>query len=98
MHAYFYDILFIVYGFFIVFSLCTYIWTCFVRTQYESKVCAGDFLNEHEIEEESAILVIWDIEHEFYVQQCGTLLNWFIIIESIFFFCCSCASMMWAFV
>mmetsp|Transcript_31697 Transcript_31697/g.37167 ORF Transcript_31697/g.37167 Transcript_31697/m.37167 type:complete len:163 (-) Transcript_31697:489-977(-) len=97
-HARFYDRLFIIYGILLVFSLVTYLWTCFLTTRYPTKVCSGDFLEPHEVEMESQMIVIWDLEHRFYLMQCGYLLNWFLVIESVFFFCCSCASMTWVLV
>ena len=41
------------------------------------------------------MLIYWDIEHEFYIVSAGNLLQWFIVIESIFFFFCMCATAIW---
>lgn len=93
--AQFYDRLFILYLLFIIGSICTYIYAFYVRTQYTSKVCSGDFLQTHEIEPESALLMQWDIEYDYYIIQFGRLLNWFVCIESVFFLCCICSSSIW---
>lgn len=94
-HAKVYDRLFIMYTVLLILSVGTFIWSVVLRQQYTSKVCSGDFLAEHEIDYESAIIVMWDVEHEFYLIQCGRVIRWFIIIESLFFFCCTCASSVW---
>ena len=97
-HAHFYDRMFIVYGFLLLLSVGTYVWACYLTTRYTSKVCSGDFLDKHGVELESAMLDFWDIEHRFYLVRCSHLLNWYLVLESMFFFCCSCASMTWVFV
>ena len=81
----------------LLFSLGTYVWSCYLTTRWTSRVCSGDFLDQHEVELESAMLVIWDVEHRFYLVGCGHLLNWYLVLETMFFFCCSCASMTWVF-
>jgi len=93
-----YDKFFIVYVVFLITSVATYIWTCCVRASFTSKVCSGDFLKDDDIEAATAIILVWDVEHEFYLIEGGRLLTWYIVLESTFFLCCTCASSIWVFV
>ncbi len=90
-----FDSLFIVYSVLLFVSLGTYIWAFVTRMSYPGQVCSGDFLDDKVIIEETAILLHWDIEHEFYLISCGKLFDWFLTIESIFFFFCMCATAIW---
>ena len=40
--------------------------------------------------------MLWEeMENEFYLISCGRLLKYFIVIESLFMFCCVCSSGIW---
>ena len=91
-----YDRFFVIYSLFLLSTLGTFIWSCWVRTQYTSKVCSGDFIiDDGIIDEQAAIILVWDVEHQFYLIECGRLLRRFIVVESLFFLCCMCAGSMW---
>ena len=91
-----YDRLFIVYTLLLFGSVGTYIWTCVLRTSFTSKVCSGDFLDHSVKHDETHSILIWDIEHAFYLISSAKLIDWFIAVESLFLFCCTSASTIWA--
>ena len=43
-HANVYDMFFLIYSLFLLSTVGTFIWACWVRAQYTSKVCSGDFI------------------------------------------------------
>ena len=88
-----YDRMFTAYSVLLLFSVGTYAWAFVTRYAYTSKVCSGDFLNRKDMEDDPILL--WDLEHEYYLIKSGRLLNFYIAIESIFLFCCVCASKIW---
>jgi len=90
-----FDRLFIAYSVLLLVSLGTFIWTFVTRTSYTSKVCCGDFIDPLTISEEATIIMHWDIEGEFYLISSGKLMDWFIGVETVFFFFCMCATAIW---
>ena len=93
--AHTFDRLFIAYSVLLLMSLGTFIWTFVTRHTYTSKVCCGDFIDPLTISEEATIILHWDIEGEFYLISSGKLMDWFIAVETVFFFFCMCATAIW---
>ena len=89
-----YDRLFAIYSVLVIFSLCTYVWAFVVRYQYTSKVCSGDFIGASSPEEE-AIVMTEQIIESYYMVGAGNLLMWYLVLESIFVFCCVFSAAIW---
>lgn len=93
--AHTFDRLFIAYSVLLILSLGTFIWTFVARSSYTSRVCCGDFIDPLTISEEAKIIMHWDIEGEFYLISSGKLMDWFIGVETVFFFFCLCSTAIW---
>ena len=91
--------MFIIYVVLLMLSIGTFIWTFLTRYRHTGQVCSGDFIEPSYFEESDASspIVLWEeMENEFYLINCGKLLRTFIVLESIFVFCCICSGAIWS--
>lgn len=77
-------------------SFGTYIWAFVVRYRYTSQVCSGDFIGISDTDETSPVIDD-QIKDEYYLIEAGKLLMCYLIIESLFVFCCMCSAGVWTF-
>ena len=89
--------MFIVYVILLVFAISTYVWAIFERFSYTSQVCSGDLINDGgKIGLDGSPILLWEeMVNDFYLISCGRLLKYFVVIESLFMFCCVCSSSIW---
>lgn len=95
MRADTYDKLFLLYSIFLLGSIGVFIYAAILRYSFTSQVCCGDFILKPEEADDSA----WQAkEDNYYLKGSGRLLQYYVVIESIFVACCVSQGVIWSLV